>query len=553
MIWQPRHLVLGALFFGAGAAALASACSATGPIRNFPTGAGGLGGLGGQSGHGGEPDLGFGGDNGAGGGSGVTIDPTTCEEAAKKHSYVGCDFWPTPVDNIVDAVFDYAVVAANVGQDPADVTITRGGVTVAKAHIAPNDLATMVLPWVQGLRNVPSDSCGSSDPLLATSRVDGGAYHVVSTRPISVYQFNALEYQSLGGASGKNWAGCASCANGDCYSYTNDASLLLPSTALTGDYRITGLAGDAVMFPPYFAVTGTAPDTSVTVKLAANAHIAAGGGLPETSAGGKVTFTIGAGDVVEIIGALDSDFSGSLVLASKPVQVLTGVACINNPVGAYACDHVEEVVFPAETLGQHYVVVVPTSPDATPVGHVVRIYGNVDGTTLTYPTIKPVGGPTTIAAGEVKDLGVVTESFEVVGDHEFAVGSFQLGAQLLGKNPAKPSNEGDPSQSLATAVEQYRTKYVFLAPLDYDYNFVDVVLPKGTKLTLDGQEIFVKFEPIGATYGVSRVLLHVGNNGAHSLSASAPVGIQVIGYGAYTSYQYPGGLDLDAIAPPPAK
>ncbi len=28
------------------------------------------------------------------------------------------------------------------------------------------------------------------------------------------------------------------------------------------------------------------------------------------------------------------------------------------------------------------------------------------------------------------------------------------------------------------------------------------------------------------------------------LTASAPVGIQVLGYGAYTSYQYPGGLNL---------
>jgi hypothetical protein len=235
------------------------------------------------------------------------------------------------------------------------------------------------------------------------------------------------------------------------------------------------------------------------------------------------------------------------------VQVLTGVACINSPVDAYACDHIEEVVFPAETLGRHYFVTVPTSPDGTPIGHVVRIYGNVDGTKLTYPSIKPVGGPSTIDAGEVKDLGIVTESFEIVGDHEFAAGSFQLGAELLGKNPQEPSNEGDPAQSIATAVEQYRTKYVFLAPLDYDYSYVDVVLPKGTKLTLDGKEIFVKLEPIGPNYGVSRVLLNVGNNGAHTLTASAPVGIQVIGYGAYTSYQYPGGLDLDAIAPPPPK
>jgi hypothetical protein len=550
MTWQPRHLAIGALLFGLGIATLAAACSATGPIRDFPTGSGGLGGQGGQ---GGEPDLGFGGQPDGGVSGGITVDPTTCEEAEKKHSYVGCDFWPTPLDNIVDAVFDYAVVAANVGQDYADVTITREGVTVAKAHIAPNDLATMVLPWVEGLRNVPPDSCGNSDPLLATARVDGGAYHVVSTRPISVYQFNPLEYQSLGGPPGKNWGGCASCVNGECNSYTNDASLLLPSTALTGDYRITGQAGDDVMFPPYFAVTGTAPDTKVTVKLAKNAHIAAGGGLPETFAGETATFTIGAGDVVEVIGTISSDFSGSLVLASKPVQVLTGVACINSPLDAYACDHLEEVVFPAETLGKHYVVTVPTSPDTTPVGHVVRIYGNVDDTTLTYPTIKPVGGPTTISAGEVKDLGVVTESFEILGDHEFAVGSFQLGAALLGKDPLQASDEGDPAQSMATAVEQYRTKYVFLAPLDYDFSFVDVVLPKGTKLTLDGKEIFIKFEPIGPIYGVSRVLLNVGNGGAHSLSASAPVGIQVIGYGAYTSYQYPGGLDLNAIAPPPAK
>jgi hypothetical protein len=29
------------------------------------------------------------------------------------------------------------------------------------------------------------------------------------------------------------------------------------------------------------------------------------------------------------------------------------------------------------------------------------------------------------------------------------------------------------------------------------------------------------------------------------------VGIQVVGYGSYTSYQYPGGLNLTLIAPPP--
>ncbi len=52
---------------------------------------------------------------------------------------------------------------------------------------------------------------------------------------------------------------------------------------------------------------------------------------------------------------------------------------------------------------------------------------------------------------------------------------------------------------------------------------------------------------------MARFKLGPGNGGAHTLQASAPVGIQVMGYGLYTSYQYPGGSDLTAIAPPPVK
>ena len=60
-------------------------------------------------------------------------------------------------------------------------------------------------------------------------------------------------------------------------------------------------------------------------------------------------------------------------------------------------------------------------------------------------------------------------------------------------------------------------------------------------------------KPIGSSqYHVQRVSLTPGSNGgAHVLESSAPVGIQVLGYGQYTSYQYPGGLNLDEIAPPP--
>ena len=76
---------------------------------------------------------------------------------------------------------------------------------------------------------------------------------------------------------------------------------------------------------------------------------------------------------------------------AHPIQLITSLPCINQPEGTAACDHIEESVFPAETLGQHYIVTVPTSPGGTPIGHIVRVFGNVDGTSLTYSPSKPAG------------------------------------------------------------------------------------------------------------------------------------------------------------------
>jgi hypothetical protein len=41
-----------------------------------------------------------------------------------------------------------------------------------------------------------------------------------------------------------------------------------------------------------------------------------------------------------------------------------------------------------------------------------------------------------------------------------------------------------------------------------------------------------------------------GANGNHSLTSVEPFGVEVYGYGQYTSYWYPGGLDLSEIPVP---
>jgi hypothetical protein len=120
---------------------------------------------------------------------------------------------------------------------------------------------------------------------------------------------------------------------------------------------------------------------------------------------------------------------------------------------------------------------------------------------------------------------------------------------------------GDPSQSLVTGNAQFRERYVFLAPADFRRSYVDVVAPAGATVTLDGADL----DPTTATsltgktsdgtadqrFDVYRVQLPP--DGQHELSATAPVGIQVVGYGRAASYQFPGGLNLNLITDPPPR
>ncbi|MDB4937042.1 MAG: hemagglutinin/hemolysin-related protein [Labilithrix sp.] len=509
---------------------------------------------------------------GEGGGGKPVIggrDPVTCEEAAQFKTYVGCDYWPTVTDNVVADVFDFAVAVANGGTEPANVTVTGPNGVNKKLTVAGGSLGKVYLPWVSALKSVGTGS-GAQNGLKDSVLAANGAYHLVSDKPVVVYQFNPLEFKAGGGEPGKDWSSCKITKPAtECYSYSNDASLLLPSTAMTGNYRIMGSAGWSAhagpggpltnLAPSYFAVTGTVDKTSVTVKLGAKGTVKGGGDITATPANGTLTFTLNAGDVAEVIGEVgeQGDFSGSLLSADHPVQVITGVSCIFIPQDVQACDHVEETVFPVETLGKHYVVMRPSGPKGNDVAHVVRFFGNADGTTLTYAPSRPASCPASLDAGQVADCGEVTTDFEVTGTMEFGIAMFQEGGANVDPDftpGTAVQPQGDPSQSFAVTVDQYRKSYVFLAPTDYKTSYVDVVAPPGAKITLDGNDLSSSMKTISGTQWLGgHVLLGEGQDGVHVLHSSEPIGIQVIGYGDNTSYQYPAGLNLAVISTIPVK
>lgn len=515
--------------------------------------------------------LGGGGAAGSAGGGGSgprctffsppkATDPSSCAEAATLGSYVGCEYWPTVTANPVWEEFDFAVVVANNGAQSASVVVDGAGLSPRTVEVPPGQLVPIYLPWVPKLKGASADACGRSPPMSASVVAKASAYHLVSDHPITVVQYSALEYRGEGGPPGKDWSTCKGstvCSEigkaVGCFSFSNDASLLLPTSALGKSYRVAAppSAKQGAM-SSFVALTSTADATQVTVKLGPGASVRAGGTIAESGPGSVVSLTLDKGDVAELIGGDAGEWSGSTIIASSPVQAIVGTPCAQVPEGTLACDHLEESLFPAESWGRRYFVTTPTGPKGKGTGHFLRLHGAFDGTTLTYRPQKPTGAPDTLDAGQVVDVdgwdAPTNVVFEVEGSLPFAVSAYLPGAAILDSTNPSGSERGDPSMTFVTPVEQYRERYVFLSPSDYDLSYVDVVVPEGAELSLDGEKVTTTRTYVGdGCYAYVR--LPLAKSGAHELVSTLPVGAQLVGYGAYTSYQVPAGVNLLSIAP----
>jgi hypothetical protein len=466
---------------------------------------------------------------------GMTCDPNAggCAGACAPHqlgtSYIGCDYYPTVTGNTVGEMFDFAVAIANTASSDATVTIDGGALGAAQVVTVPaNKVIVQVLPWHDALKLCSSqstDGCSAfGTPLQAAALAHKGAYHVRSTVPVTLYQFNPLQYDK-----------------GGTFSYSNDASLLLPTNAWRGRYFAAAwqvLTGAS--YPSELAVTAMADNT--TVMIQAKAGTTAGQGAPGFSQGVAQPVTLMAGDVIEIT-SVTGDLTGSLIDADHPVQVISGHYCADVPDGVFACDHIEESMFPVDTLGTHYVINAPAVTSiATGKVEVIRIIATAANTTVTYDPPQAGAGTTLAHAGDFIELSNNAASFSITSSDKVLVAQYMEGQDAGG-------GTGDPAMALAVPVEQFRTDYLFHAPTNYESNYVDVTAPMGALILLDGAPL--AFTPIGTTgYGISRVTplsAGPGNDGNHGIQGDQPFGITVYGYGQYTSYWYPGGLDLNSI------
>jgi hypothetical protein len=486
--------------------------------------------------------------------------PTTCVDSITRHSYIGCDYWPTVTVNPVYSMFDYAVAVSNPQSGPATITVSGGALTAVKmVTIPPTSVQTINLPWVPALKGPDfAQSTAVSDP--GPSRiVVGGGYHLTSDVPVSVYQFNALEYEIEAGAPCPGYGEAG--AGAHCYSYSNDASLLLPTNVLTGNYGVLAWPSFGAT-PGFLSVTATVDNTHVTVNPTGRVQGVPDAGPSFLSRGDRYTYSLNKGDVLEMFSDVgdvnhavyNQDLSGTIIQADQAVMAFGGHYCTYIPYDKKACDHLETSLFPIETLGTEYIVSLPHTPHGE--HQWVRILGLYDNTKVVFDP--PVSGRNgaIINTGEVLELPDVASSFAILADGKVFVTQYMLGEYDTVPDGGTPTPDlGDPSESAAITLTQYRSSYTFLAPQTYTENWIDVLAPVGASVKLDGVAIpAASYTKVGAQpFAVAHQLLSSTGSQGHSIDSATPFGLVVYGYGSRTSYMYPGGLDLRVVAvkPPP--
>ncbi|WAS92047.1 IgGFc-binding protein [Nannocystis punicea] len=429
-----------------------------------------------------------------------------CSLAEETPSSVGCSFFAVRQDNYDYANVDSLVVGNTSKTKTAEVQLyfTPDGTNNEQPSGAPVDLVPgMTLEFKL-----------TNQPFMKVSALrKGGVYRVQSSIPIVAYQHSPITAQA-----------------------TNDSSMLLPEHALRLDHVITAY-GDTVFGeerPSYFNVVATADNT--VVQWTPPIGTMAGAGVPAVAAKQTGSVTMNRFDVMQVRVPNDTDLSGTLVHADKPIWVIGAVNCANVPANVVFCDHLEEQVIPLDYWGKQYIGA--HSPKRGNEKHYWRVYAGEDQTTITTTPAQP-GTPFTLDKGQWKELVIPNNtSFVFDGDKPF------MPVQYL-EGEGGGAGTGDPAMYQMVPVEQFLDRYAFVTGTGYSVHYAQIIRLAGNPdVVIDGQVVGGYY-----TVGGYEVADFVISEGAHLAESDAPFGILNIGYTPVTSYAYPGGLKLKIINP----
>ncbi len=421
----------------------------------------------------------------------------------------------------------FAIVVSNPNAVVVSVTLANAAGTTATVAVEPGAIATL---FPQQLGFAAQNVTGTGKTKVA--------YKVTSTAPIVAYQFNPLD---------------------DVDVFSNDASLLIPHAGFGERYLAVSyptLTRRAPNFPGrddyngWVAIVAAEDGTEITVTPTAQV-LGGTDGTPAIAAGQTQTFTLDAFEVLNLEAAAGPDLSsndglngadltGTLVqsINGKTIGVFGGheAVRITAPNSNCCADHLEEMLFPTITWGKEFAV--HRTKDRRGSPDLLRVVASVNGTQVTFDP-PPVGGSCSIlAAGGFCDVQFVQPTV-VTATQPITLAHLTMSAIL------NMDGTGDPDLSIVPPVEQHRTDYKFLAPMDYAEQYVSIVAIAGDQVSLDGLPVtgWTPFGP-GGVYAAATVPIATG---AHRVECSLKCGVEVYGWSLAVSYMFAGGLDLKPI------
>lgn len=504
---------------------------------------------------------------------------TACDLKVAPDSYVGCEYWGTFLHNHHPT--NVAVILGNANSEPAEVQIYTSN---SSKETPPKPYKTVVLEPNSVLPvtifDCKVDNC-KNVMLFGNGITDQASYRVLSSLPITAYQFNPM---------------------GKADEHTNDATLLLPRNVLgkrylnmTSDF-FKGHEDDGRTpkdYRPTFTITAVEPGiTTVKVKLASNS----GSDSDKKSDSMKSALIFMVEDFerkfsLKQYESLNLETSGasigSSVVSDKRIAAFGGHQCTFLPLVYGACDHLEHQLLPVSTWGSvyHAVPSVPRWVDKTKKETITDMWRILALNDHTYVELSaPFNTGKVLKAGEFWEIRsrrsfeirafvadsankktsklapisvagfiegqgskvstIAPISFPDVEKEREPVVSSTLASSRLASYPI--DNTGDPAMTVVVPFEQYRDSYSFVVPPTYESNFITLIIHKTGKISLDGIEIpgneYQIFGSGNYMYTYQKV-----NEGSHSLQGNQPFGAYGYGFLGFTSYYYSLGLNLKEI------
>ncbi|MCP4448841.1 MAG: hypothetical protein GY811_26430 [Myxococcales bacterium] len=524
-----------------------------------------------------------------------------CQLSEQSRDYEGCEYWAVDLDNAVVAdqgaasAQQFSVVLSNASEVNALVDVEifcteqdalNPGIGCVVGEFAAVEEGIRITPGGLAIVDLdPRELDGSSAPNLndgpGTFR-SMHAYRVTSSAPLIAYQFNPLENVNV---------------------FSNDASLLLPTSALDDRYIVLGwpqtlaLTGDPLTngridLRAFLTIVAVEDESRVVVSLSTD--ILPGSDIPAAKAGDELVLEMSRGEVVNLeTDGFNADFTGTEVRsngAGKPVAVFVGSEASDSPFfdtfleRSCCADHLEQQVFPERTYGNSFiavkspsrstyveaagwnVAVVPDEPEWW------RVMATTEDTRV-RTNLPPPYDRIPLQRGE-SQLIEAERDFTITANGPIAVAQVPGSQRTTGIPSTLPGGErppgGDPSLILLPPIEQWRTRYLFLVPNKYAFDFLLMAAPMGTEILFDGLPLGevvpgCEYEIVGSLgegsqaveYQAIRCPLsdpHPGDagfqdDGVHTLEAvgGATFGLVVWGWDSFVSYGYPGGANLGLI------